>query len=204
MPLFLIGALKWLAGVPWWVWAIVAAVLYGGYEFHDYGDRRYAEGRSDEKAIAVKAQQRADALATAELADLQRQVDTNRDHAQAMLEAEVHDAATKLAALKGAFPSYVTPTQLARCDDVPRGLLRYGADLAAFANGGDPAGPLASAAADDSPSGVSVPALADALAGQADAYRACRVRVTAWERHATDLNRWCSAVIDILQAKPPS
>lgn len=202
MPALLLSAYKLLTGLPWWVYAIAAAVAFHFYDRGAYADRQVEAAKVAWAASQKRAQERGDAIANAKLAELQRQVDSNREHAQAKLEAQEKDAAAKLAALKGAFPRYVTPTQLARCPDVPRGLLRYGADLAAFANGGDPAGTPPAADADDAPSGVSVPAIADALAGQAGAYRSCRDRVAAWEQHATDLNRWCSSVIDILRAAP--
>lgn len=96
----------------------------------------------------------------------------------------------QIATLKEGFDRYVTPAQLARCPDVPRGYLVRRADAAAYANGSaETAGPPATAELDQ-PSGFPFAALWPIDIDAAAAYRSCRERVTQWERWGEDVDRW--------------
>lgn len=172
--------------------------------------------------VAVEAEaSRGKAQLVAQAAAFQKQIKDARDAAQARLDAlelynkalaEQRDAAVKLAEqrrvqaianLKKGFQNYVTPLQLSRCPDVPRGFLLFGADAATYANGGSdnpPAAP-ASAVALDPPSGVSLAALADTVADQAGAYRACRTRVDQWEQWGKDVDVYVSKLQFIFKPK---
>lgn len=192
-----------LKGIPWQAWAIGAAVLAAGIWIHHYGATRYDQGRTDEIERAAKAQQRADAIATAALVIEAAHAKSNRDRADAMLDMQAKDNATALAALKGSMPSYVTPQAAARVPDLPLGFLRYGAAAAAWANssGPDPRG--AAVEPSDESSGVSITAYWPTVAEQAGAFRACTEWGAGWRDYAQRVKAQCEREITILRGASP-
>lgn len=101
------------------------------------------------------------------------------------------------------FDRYVTPAQLHRCPDVPRGYLLRRADAAAYANGAtEAAGPPPQASELDQPSGIPFAALWPVDVDAAGAYRSCRERVGEWERWGADVDRWRGEVQTALEASP--
>lgn len=148
----------------------------------------------------------------------QSQIQAARDAGQAKLDAlgvefrkeqlaraADHAAAEKrhqaaIASLKEGFANYVTPLQLSRCSDVPRGYLVRRANAASYANGGaESAGPPASAASFDEPSGVSLAALDATDVEAAGAYRSCRNLVAEWEDWGARVERLYAGVQQAIQ-----
>lgn len=204
------GLFSILAKVPWKVWAvlgIVLAIWYIDHKRNAASDARgYARATVEWQAKEterLRLQKIADDKAQAELNALQaRMVAQQLDHENELQEAETLRLAG-LAALKGRFAAYVSPLQLSRCPDVPRGFLRYWADTASFANGGNPPAAPASQATLDPPSGVPLPAVSDTLAEQAGAYRACADRQAGWLKYQKDVEDWAGEVQGILKGEKP-
>jgi hypothetical protein len=207
--------------VPAWVWAaigIALAVMAGVWAIDRNGFNRGAQEVRNEweadKREKVRLQKIADDRAQAQLDALKKQRAT--DAAANAIAIAKKDAAhsAQLAELKKGISSYVTPTQAARCVDVPRGYLQLRADAAAFANGltdGRPTG--AARETLDTPSGVSLapvvggssagPFLADTDIGQAEAFRSMRERVIETDSYADSVKTWCVATINILKGATP-
>jgi len=198
--------------------AAVALILLG---LHLSLEGRALAKRDADHAAAVTALKAAHA---AELEQIrlafQKQIKDARDAAQAQLddlgaqlrasdqarETERQAAETKrladLVAMKKGFQAYVSPIQIARCADVPRGYLVRRANAAAYANGvADTAGPPASPASLDEPSGVSLATVDAVDIDAAGAFRACRERVLDWERYGDQVDRYVTRLKSILEAK---
>lgn len=133
----------------------------------------------------------------------------NDDWKAAFARHQVEDAQLaaqrqkQITTLKEGFDRYVTPAQLHRCPDVPRGYLVRRADAASYANGAaEAAGPPPQAGELDQPSGVPFAALWPIDVDAAGAYRECRARVAEWERWGGDVDRWREQVQSALDAKP--
>lgn len=209
-------ALAFLRGVPLKAWLVLAAFA-AVVGLHFVLEARALAG-NDAKWEAKLV----DRLAAQKRA-FERQIQDARDAAQKKLDAlrddnaklqRERDAALKaaearrieaVANLKKGFAHYVTPLQLSRCSDIPRGFLLFGADAAAYANGGNP--PVAPPAPDlalDAPSGVSLDALAGTVAEQAGAFRQCRERVLAWETWARDVDDSFERLKQIFEPKAPA
>jgi hypothetical protein len=196
IPLPVYGALA-VAALLWLGWVAVGA----------YGDQRFAagvtQGIAQEHERAARAQERADAIANAVLADQQVKFAALRKQAQEKLEQQEKDARAELERLKGSLPAYVSPLRLSSFPALPRGFLRYGAAAAAFANGegADPRG--AAVQPDDEPSTVSLAAWGDYLADQASAFRSCTAWGSGWRDYAGRLKAQCESTISTLQGNQP-
>ena len=202
MPPWVSAALAFFKAT-WWIWAILAVVAYAGFEINKFGDRRYAAGRADEHAEALRAQARADALANAELAREHAKADADRVAAELDLKRQAEEHARELIALKGRLPSYVSPLRLSSFPAFPLGFVRYAADAASFANGDGSALERSPAVTDDEPSGVSLSAWGEYVADQAAAYRSCTTWGVAWRDYAARLKSECQSIITTLKGSSP-
>lgn len=195
-----------LGTISWKVWAVlgafvavVAYTLWIDNRAYDRGVRHTAEKYDRLRLEEREAQIKSDKAASFALEMATKRADEARVRHEAALQAAEMKRRADVAAIEGKFHAFVTPTQLARCPDVPRGFLRYWAGTAAFANGGEnPAPPAAGAHVDDAPSGIPIPALAGTLAGQAGAYKACSERNASWVKYHEQVNEWAKEVNRIL------
>jgi hypothetical protein len=201
IPLPLLAVGSFLKSIPWQVYAILAVVV--GLGIAHVSLVREAVARNDAKWVGRLEEQKrrqdaADAKAKHEIAALQSLYTEATARHEASLKAVQSQRLQELTKLKERLAAYVTPLQLARCNDVPRGYLLFRSDAAAFANSRPIAG-AAEAPADpvDSPSGVSLESLAEADAAQAAAYRTCADRDAAWRKYHMSVEEWAASVRDI-------
>jgi hypothetical protein len=208
------------ARIPWQVYAVLAVVLLlVGIHLtlqHRALERQARDFEIEKSEITKEYEDRL----SLQKANFQKQIEDARAVAQAKLdemgvelralnetrEKERREAEKRrladLAKLKSGFANYVSPLQLSRCIDVPRGYLVRREAAAAFANGRtESAEPPASPSELDQPSGISLAAVDAIDAEAAGAYRACRDRVLEWEQWADDAERAWSQLTKILAPK---
>lgn len=160
------------------------------------------------------AQKKANDAAQAKLDDLAgRLVQAQLDENDAQAARDAADSALAQA-LNERSRTYVTPTQNARCPDVPRGFLLLWADAAAYANGASDARPSAAPGESaDARSGVSLapvigqplagPYLSDTLDAAAVAFRQLKAKLDDERRAADNLRTACTSTIHILKGATP-
>jgi hypothetical protein len=143
-------------------------------------------------------------LAQAELEALRTSYEKQRAEREAEIAARDKKFRAEMKSLKEKINAYLPTPQLARCTDLPRGFLLFGAHAATYANGGPeiPAAPGASPELADTPSGVPVPTYTETVGDQAGAFRACRQRVLDWEQYGRDVTGYLEKFSAIFQRSP--
>lgn len=208
----MIAALFKMVPMRWWIYGACAALLIGivtGWHLESVHKHVAAQKAKDEIAMREQRDKYEKQIQDAHDAAQKTLNQVNADWKAAFARHEQEDARAaaqrqkQLASLKEGFDRYVTPAQLHRCPDVPRGYLVRRADAASYANGAaEAAGPPPPAAELDQPSGVPFAALWPIDVDAAGAYRECRARVDQWERWGADVDRWRDQVQAALSAKP--
>lgn len=195
-PLLLVAkpALDFLKGIPWWVWAILAAVAF---HFWDRGVYARDQVAKNDAMHEERAKQAAAAHA-AKVAQLRGQISDWvlqgikwRDEGAAKLRAEMNAHDLTFDQLKKQRPIYVTPAAVARCDLTRGVILQFNAGAAAANGEAHPAGPPdPGAGALDASSEVPLDTYAAAVEETQRSLGACRIQVTGWQQHWASVTTW--------------
>ncbi len=202
-----------LKGIPWQVWAVLAAgiafMIWLGAHDHALGAK--VEGERDAywgaREKAANDKYAADMnRKRGEIADLVLAGIAARDQLEATIRAQAASFDAEMTRIKNRRPAYVTPLADSRCV-VPRGfVLQFNASASA-ANGSpgthDPGPPEAGTELVDAPAGIALSAVSDAVTGTQQALGECRRQVTGWQQfYSTVLVPWHESLARTLKGAP--
>jgi len=182
---------NFLKSLPWWIYALVAAVLYHVAAIHIAASRATDECNAKwevKVAQQQKAQDAANALANAKLSDARYAVQQSEAALDLRLANESQETQAKVVQAKEKEVEYV-PVVVAP-DMLPVGYILWRIDSAGFANGIDfPPAPAAPRESLGDPSGISLTQITDLDLAQAASFRDAVTWGSGWKDRAIDLEK---------------